>query len=82
MFLFQVRTKHDPMKWPILDNKGEIEVSVAHLVPPPPLPKTFRLDTQNENLNPNVAEFVPSENDKCMYCFKLNTCFIYHLCPL
>lgn len=66
------------MKWPILDNKGEIEeVSVAHLVPPPPLPKTFRLDTQNENLNPNVAEFIPSENDKCTYCFKIK--FPYHL---
>lgn len=59
---FKVRAKHDPLKWPILDsNRGELEQSaVHHLVPPPPLPKTFR-EPHSENLNPDVAEFVPHD---------------------
>lgn len=59
-----MRTKHDPLKWPILDNKGgenEEFSALHHLVPPPPLPKTFR-DTHSDNLNPNVAEFIPNES--------------------
>lgn len=61
----QVRTKHDPLKWPILDKNGEVQhITALNLVPPPPMPKTFRMDLQNENLNPNVAEFVPNEGEK------------------
>lgn len=50
------------MKWPILDaNGGELEITSAHnLVPPPPLPKSFR-EAHSENLNPDVAEFVPHD---------------------
>ncbi|XP_044764645.1 la-related protein 1B isoform X2 [Coccinella septempunctata] len=55
----RVRTKHDPTKWPIIDMNGErIE---ERLLPPPPLPKKLR-EQNNENLNPNVAEFIPFEN--------------------
>ncbi|XP_022915475.1 la-related protein 1B isoform X3 [Onthophagus taurus] len=59
---FKVRTRQDPKKWPILD-KGEDDkpLSLDQLVPPPPLPKTFR-DPHVENLNPDVAEFVPHDN--------------------
>uniref|UniRef100_A0A1Y1KRZ8 La-related protein 1 n=1 Tax=Photinus pyralis TaxID=7054 RepID=A0A1Y1KRZ8_PHOPY len=59
---FKVRTKQDPLKWPILD-KGDNNtdfISIHHLVPPPPLPKPLR-DVHIENLNPDVAEFVPYE---------------------
>lgn len=54
----RVRTKHDPKKWPIIDKNGEsIE---DRLLPPPPIP--MKLREQNiENLNPNVAEFIPSD---------------------
>ncbi|KAL3289500.1 hypothetical protein HHI36_022919 [Cryptolaemus montrouzieri] len=59
---FKVRTKHDPTKWPILDKKGEkVEEDIKQLLPPPPLPKKLR-DHNIENLNPNVAEFIPFEN--------------------
>lgn len=59
---FKVRAKQDPLKWPILD-KGDANldfISLHHLVPPPPLLKPLR-DTHIDNLNPNVAEFVPHE---------------------
>lgn len=50
-----MRTKHDPLKWPILDRGDLVE-------PPqlPPFTKTVK-DLQLDNLNPNVAEFVPHE---------------------
>ncbi|KAF5303755.1 hypothetical protein FQA39_LY09828 [Lamprigera yunnana] len=61
---FKVRTKSDPLKWPILDKSGNpLDYSaLRHLVPPPPLPKCLRNQQQHaDNLNPNVAEFVPHE---------------------
>ncbi|XP_018578792.1 la-related protein 1B isoform X1 [Anoplophora glabripennis] len=62
---FKVRPKHEPMKWPILDKNGEKEEEpLSKLVPPPPMPKTLREKQQHiENLNPDVAEFVPHESD-------------------
>ncbi|KAF5286771.1 hypothetical protein FQR65_LT12441 [Abscondita terminalis] len=60
---FKVRTKHDPLKWPILDKGGNNTLeysSLHHLVPPPPLPKPLR-EQHMDNLNPNVAEFVPHD---------------------
>ncbi|KAJ8950288.1 hypothetical protein NQ318_021144 [Aromia moschata] len=61
---FKVRPKHDPLKWPILDKNGEKEEElISQLVPPPPLPKTLRERQYVENLNPDVAEFVPHETD-------------------
>lgn len=58
---FKVRPKKDPLKWPILDEANEKkEEIIAKLVPPPPLPKTLR-ERQLDNLNPDVAEFIPSD---------------------
>ncbi|KAJ8986228.1 hypothetical protein NQ317_009934 [Molorchus minor] len=60
---FKVRSKHEPTKWPILDKNGEKEEElISQLVPPPPLPKTLR-ERYVENLNPDVAEFIPHELD-------------------
>ncbi|KAK9889082.1 hypothetical protein WA026_004354 [Henosepilachna vigintioctopunctata] len=60
---FKVRTKHDPTKWPILDKNGvEVEQDIKQLLPPPPIPKKLR-EQNIENLNPNVAEFVPTESN-------------------
>ncbi|CAH2006216.1 unnamed protein product [Acanthoscelides obtectus] len=60
---FKVRPKHDPLKWPILDKSTEKDDEIiAKLVPPPPLPKTLR-ERHVENLNPDVAEFIPHEID-------------------
>lgn len=61
---FKVRSKHDPTKWPILDKKGKKEEEIiSQLVPPPPLPKTLR-ERHTDNLNPDVAEFIPCDTDK------------------
>ncbi|CAH1153336.1 unnamed protein product [Phaedon cochleariae] len=58
---FKVRPKKDPLQWPILDEANELkEEMISKLVPPPPLPKTLR-DRQIENLNPDVAEFIPQD---------------------
>nr|CAH7739318.1 unnamed protein product [Callosobruchus chinensis] len=60
---FKVRPRYDPLKWPILDKSSEkYDEMVAKLVPPPPLPKTLR-ERHVDNLNPNVAEFIPHEAD-------------------
>ncbi|KAJ8923701.1 hypothetical protein NQ315_010282, partial [Exocentrus adspersus] len=60
---FKVRPKHDPVKWPILDkNNDKEEEPLLKLVPPPPMPKTLR-EKHLENLNPDVAEFIPHEID-------------------
>lgn len=60
--LKQVRTRENPTKWPIYDPKAEMADSMF-LPPPPPLPRTFR-DTNavSDNLNPDVAEFVPGQD--------------------
>ncbi|CAG9855200.1 unnamed protein product [Phyllotreta striolata] len=61
---FKVRPKKDPLKWPILDETNEKkEEIISKLVPPPPLPKKLR-EKQIENLNPDVAEFIPSDLEK------------------
>lgn len=54
---FKVRTKHEPTKWPILDKGvlGEPQIM-------PPLNKAVR-DLSTENLNPNVAEFIPHKDN-------------------
>nr|CAI5831538.1 unnamed protein product [Callosobruchus analis] len=58
---FKVRPKHDPLKWPILDKSSEKDDEImGKLVPPPPLPKTLR-ERHVDNLNPDVAEFIPHE---------------------
>ncbi|KRT78343.1 hypothetical protein AMK59_6528 [Oryctes borbonicus] len=59
---FKVRTRHDPKRWPILEKNGDDDkpMTFEHLVPPPPLPKNFR-DPHNDNLNPDVAEFIPHD---------------------
>lgn len=58
----QVRSKRNPTKWPILDKNNEINNElIMKLVPPPPLPKKRLRDHQNENLNPDVAEFIPQD---------------------
>ncbi|XP_060515841.1 la-related protein 1B [Cylas formicarius] len=58
---FKVRPKNDPKKWPILDKNGEKEEDViSKLVPPPPVLRNLH---QAENLNPDVAEFIPVEKD-------------------
>ncbi|CAG9828662.1 unnamed protein product [Diabrotica balteata] len=58
---FKVRPKKDPLRWPILDeNNEQTEEILAKVVPPPPLPKTLR-ERQLDNLNPDVAEFIPSD---------------------
>lgn len=59
---FKVRTKNNPLLWPIheelsVDQKSSILLSV----PPPPLPKSLRDQSHLDNLNPNVAEFIPNE---------------------
>lgn len=60
---FKVRPNEDPNRWPILDtNNEEKEELISKLVPPPPLPKTLR-DRNLDNLNPDVAEFVPNDLD-------------------
>lgn len=57
----KVRPKRNPNKWPILDKNNESSNElIMKLVPPPPIPKKVR-DQQNENLNPDVAEFVPQD---------------------
>ncbi|RZC34939.1 la-related protein 1 [Asbolus verrucosus] len=56
---FKVRPKHDPTKWPLLDGNNDIKKVASQLVPPPPLPRTLRI----ENLNPDVPEFVPEHNN-------------------
>lgn len=62
---FKVRAKHDPTKWPILDKNGEKEEElISQLVPPPPVPRTQQPAHNAENLNPDVAEFVPVEKEK------------------
>lgn len=53
---FQVRTKHEPQKWPIKDVAAERIQEIQ--MPPPSLSKKI----QNENLNPNVPEFIPCDN--------------------
>lgn len=52
---FKVRTKHEPTKWPILDKGSLGQPPVKFLAP------TVK-DMNTENLNPNVAEFVPNDN--------------------
>lgn len=61
--ILQVRSKRNPTKWPILDKSNESKNKLNKLVPPPPIPKKVR-DHQNENLNPDVAEFVPQDFGK------------------
>ncbi|KAG5875098.1 hypothetical protein JTB14_033702 [Gonioctena quinquepunctata] len=59
---FKVRPKKEPLRWPILDEKNEQqEEFISKLVPPPPLPKNLR---QIDNLNPDVAEFIPHDLDQ------------------
>lgn len=73
---FKVRTKHEPTKWPILDkgvlgqppvnkwpmfNKGVLGQPPVKISQVAPLAVKIK-DRNSENLNPNVAEFVP--NDK------------------
>lgn len=61
--VIQVRAKHEPKKWPILDHSSDKEQEIiSHLVPPPPLPRRLREQTV-DNLNPDVAEFVPLDID-------------------
>lgn len=57
---FKVRPKHDPTKWPLLDDNNDIKKVASQLVPPPPLPKTL---LRIENLNPDVPEFIPEHNN-------------------
>ncbi|CAH2006249.1 unnamed protein product [Acanthoscelides obtectus] len=60
---FKVRPKLDPLKWPILDKSTEKDDEInAKLVPPPPSPKILR-ERHVENLNLDVAEFIPHEID-------------------
>ncbi|XP_049817917.1 la-related protein 1-like isoform X2 [Aethina tumida] len=60
---YKVRAKHEPKKWPILDHSSDKEQEIiSHLVPPPPLPRRLREQTV-DNLNPDVAEFVPLDID-------------------
>jgi la-related protein 1 len=56
---FKVRPRHEPTKWPLLDGNDDIKKVASQLVPPPPLPRTLRI----ENLNPDVPEFVPEHNN-------------------
>ncbi|XP_076261791.1 la related protein isoform X2 [Rhynchophorus ferrugineus] len=59
---FKIRAKHDPTKWPIFD-KNRVDKShdeiISKLVPPPPLPRKPQTPQLVENLNPDVAEFIP-----------------------
>lgn len=52
---FKVRTKHEPSRWPILD-KGALGQPPLKIGP---LTATMK-DLAVENLNPDVAEFVPN----------------------
>ncbi|XP_017770596.1 PREDICTED: la-related protein 1 isoform X2 [Nicrophorus vespilloides] len=71
---FKVRTKDEPERWPILEQTAGVSLEMESIpiqhIPPPPMPTPFRpfKDTQGDlnNLNPNVAEFipVPQENKK------------------
>ncbi|CAG9760376.1 unnamed protein product [Ceutorhynchus assimilis] len=62
--LFKVRAKHDPAKWPILDNGSEKEEDlISKLLPPPPVARHRLAMHHTENLNPDVAEFVPVEKE-------------------
>lgn len=63
---FKVRAKHDPTKWPILDKNGEKEEQfISKLLPPPPsVPRKLQTPHHTENLNPDVAEFVPTDKGK------------------
>lgn len=60
---FKVRTRETPTKWPIYDPKAE---NSDVYVPPPPLPRTFRGDAKSQShlddLNPDVAEFIPGQD--------------------
>ncbi|KAL1493377.1 hypothetical protein ABEB36_011442 [Hypothenemus hampei] len=62
---FKVRPKNDPTKWPIFDknSKQEKEIISKLLPPPPVLPRNVPTSNGTENLNPNVAEFVPIEKE-------------------
>ncbi|KAH1023233.1 hypothetical protein HUJ04_012477 [Dendroctonus ponderosae] len=62
---FKVRAKHDPAKWPILQKGCEKEEDIiSKLLPPPPVPKNSKSSNQVENLNPDVAEFIPVDKDQ------------------
>ncbi|XP_050313917.1 la-related protein 1B [Anthonomus grandis grandis] len=59
---FKVRAKNDPAKWPILDKNNDKEHEIiSKLLPPPPLPRSIQQN--QENLNPDVAEFIPVEKE-------------------
>lgn len=60
---FKVRTKNEPLTWPIHEElAADQQSSILQAVPPPPLPKSMRDAPQHaDNLNPDVAEFVPSD---------------------
>lgn len=59
---FKVRTRDNPTKWPIYDPQAE-STELLYSVPPPPLPRKYRDNNlgHNDNLNPNVPEFVPGK---------------------
>lgn len=63
---FKVRAKHDPTKWPILDrNNDKHDEIISKLVPPPPVPRKLQTPHHHiENLNPDVAEFIPYDKEK------------------
>lgn len=59
---FKVRTRENPTKWPIYDPKAQ-STEVLYEVPPPPLPRKYRDTNSNlDNLNPDVPEFVPGND--------------------
>lgn len=59
---FKVRTKSEPLAWPISEELAADQQSlILQAVPPPPLPKSQRDNPYADNLNPDVAEFVPSD---------------------
>ncbi|XP_066247542.1 la-related protein 1B [Euwallacea similis] len=61
---FKVRAKHDPTKWPILDKNGEKEEIISKLLPPPPVVKKLQQTPPfSDDLNPDVAEFVPTDKE-------------------
>lgn len=62
---FKVRTTVDPLRWPIIDKEID-KVSNPLGVPPPPTPYNFR-DLHSENLNPDVAPFIPNEKGKFFF---------------
>lgn len=64
---FKVRTKTNPLKWPILDHStpvshDSLKDEIALLLPPPPMPKKLRGGVALDSLNPEVAEFIPSND--------------------